>query len=233
MWALHVDFDVLLPEKELHHFSWYYTHFPWGNFQWAKVDGLVLFKTSKMVSREFSVDRWKIIEFLTQLFCSQICKFSYLSCIKFITLKREESQGFQFHKEKEIFMAIYTLYEMSNKCCFCRSKMPCKNEDFFSNLGFEDLNEDIASEIIQSLAGLGYMKWNSRAVETKYSCTSVLPPLYLSRIFQASPQPSYSVSLWLWLSCIEGIRKFCAILTLSHFLSVTTVSPIQHPAQQN
>lgn len=34
-----------------------------------KVDGLVLsFKTSKTVSRNFLVDRWKIIEFLTQLF---------------------------------------------------------------------------------------------------------------------------------------------------------------------
>lgn len=75
-------------------------------------------------------------------------------------------------------MAIHTLYEISIKCCFCKNKMPCRNEDFFSNLGFEHLDEDIVSEIIQSLARLGYMKRNFKAVETKYIVLYSLPFIY-------------------------------------------------------
>lgn len=56
--------------------------------------------------------------------------------------------------------------------------MPCRNEDFFSNLGFEHLDEDIASEIIQSLARLGYTKRNFKAVETKYIVLYSLPFIY-------------------------------------------------------
>lgn len=56
--------------------------------------------------------------------------------------------------------------------------MPCRSEDFFPNLGFEHLDEDIASEIIQSLAKLGYMMWNIRAAETKYTVLYSLPFIY-------------------------------------------------------
>lgn len=66
-----------------------------------KVDGLDLsFKTSKLVtfsewspafSRKFSIATWKIIEFSAQLFSFQTYKCNYSFCMKFITLKSEES----------------------------------------------------------------------------------------------------------------------------------------------
>lgn len=50
----------------------------------------------------------------------------------------------------------------------------------FANIGFEHLGEDIASEIIQTLVRLGDMKWNFRAVETKYIVLYSLPFIYLA-----------------------------------------------------
>lgn len=95
---------------------------------------------SPAFSQKFSVATWKNNWIFNIAFLFSNIKYSLSTCMKFFTLKPDESQGFHFNGEKASFVTIHNLYEMVRKwncktsCKIysvvntCRSTMPYDNE---------------------------------------------------------------------------------------------------------
>lgn len=203
--------------QDLYHFSWYYACFLWESFPQAESwwlrftiqnlqNGHISWIVSSIFQKIFS-SYMKKTEFSTQLLAFQTYKFTYSCHMKSITLKPEESQGFHFHREKTSFVAIHNLYEMTKQwncktsckiyCCnFCRSTTPCDNEATSSSFFFFFKQPGVWTLSWRHQLWIGTISPCTRIHKVKYQSMwtwvecSVLPPVYLSCLFQASSQPS-------------------------------------------